>query len=89
MARLISLNVGLPRDVEWNGRIVHTGIRADRNPSEMRPGHPGRREGQQRNREEVGEVDPDQARCRYLGEPQDVMMVDPDDRDEEVADDVA
>ena len=26
MARLISLNVGLPRDVEWNGRIVHTGI---------------------------------------------------------------
>ena len=30
MARLISLNVGLPRDVEWNGRIVHTGIWKDR-----------------------------------------------------------
>src|ERR1041385_6001737 len=26
MARLVSVNVGLPRDVEWRGRIVHTGI---------------------------------------------------------------
>ena len=26
MARLLSLNVGLPRDVSWRGRIVHTGI---------------------------------------------------------------
>src|SRR4051812_48401115 len=26
MARLISVNVGLPRDVEWKGRTVHTGI---------------------------------------------------------------
>ncbi|MBR1122702.1 MOSC domain-containing protein [Bradyrhizobium lablabi] len=26
MARLLSVNVGLPRDVEWKGRIVHTGI---------------------------------------------------------------
>ena len=26
MARLLSVNVGLPRDIEWNGRIVHTGI---------------------------------------------------------------
>ena len=25
-ARLRSVNVGLPRDIEWNGRIVHTGI---------------------------------------------------------------
>jgi ferredoxin-NADP reductase/MOSC domain-containing protein YiiM len=24
--RLLSVNVGLPRDIEWNGRIVHTGI---------------------------------------------------------------
>jgi ferredoxin-NADP reductase/MOSC domain-containing protein YiiM len=24
--RLVSLNVGLPRDVEWHGRTVHTGI---------------------------------------------------------------
>jgi ferredoxin-NADP reductase/MOSC domain-containing protein YiiM len=26
MARLLSLNVGLPRDIEWKGRTVHTGI---------------------------------------------------------------
>jgi ferredoxin-NADP reductase/MOSC domain-containing protein YiiM len=28
-ARLLSLNVGLPRDVQWQGRIVHTGIWKD------------------------------------------------------------
>jgi ferredoxin-NADP reductase/MOSC domain-containing protein YiiM/ferredoxin len=27
--RLVSLNVGMPRDVEWEGRIVHTGIWKD------------------------------------------------------------
>jgi len=26
MARLLSVNVGLPRDIEWRGRIVHTAI---------------------------------------------------------------
>jgi ferredoxin-NADP reductase/MOSC domain-containing protein YiiM/ferredoxin len=26
MARLLSVNVGLPRDIAWKGRIVHTGI---------------------------------------------------------------
>src|SRR5213078_172609 len=26
MARLLSVNVGLPRDIEWNGRSVHTAI---------------------------------------------------------------
>jgi ferredoxin-NADP reductase/MOSC domain-containing protein YiiM/ferredoxin len=26
MARLVSVNVGLPRDVAWQGRVVHTGI---------------------------------------------------------------
>src|SRR5215510_11393856 len=26
MARLLSVNVGLPRDIEWRGRIVRTGI---------------------------------------------------------------
>jgi ferredoxin-NADP reductase/MOSC domain-containing protein YiiM/ferredoxin len=26
MARLISVNVGLPRDIQWKGRTVHTGI---------------------------------------------------------------
>jgi ferredoxin-NADP reductase/MOSC domain-containing protein YiiM len=29
MARLLSINVGLPRDIEWKGRIVHTGIWKD------------------------------------------------------------
>ena len=28
-ARLASLNVGLPRDVEWDGRIVHTAVYKD------------------------------------------------------------
>src|SRR3954453_15540514 len=26
VAQLVSVNVGLPRDIEWNGRVVHTGI---------------------------------------------------------------
>src|SRR5579859_4531498 len=26
MARLLSVNIGLPRDVDWRGRTVHTGI---------------------------------------------------------------
>jgi MOSC domain-containing protein YiiM len=26
MARLLSINVGLPRDIAWRGRTVHTGI---------------------------------------------------------------
>jgi MOSC domain-containing protein YiiM/ferredoxin-NADP reductase/ferredoxin len=26
VARLVSVNVGLPRDIEWNGHLVHTGI---------------------------------------------------------------
>ena len=29
VARLLSVNVGLPRDIEWKGRIVHTGIWKD------------------------------------------------------------
>jgi ferredoxin-NADP reductase/MOSC domain-containing protein YiiM len=29
MARLISVNVGLPRDIEWKGRTVHTAIWKD------------------------------------------------------------
>jgi len=29
MARLLSVNVGLPRDIKWNDRIVHTGIWKD------------------------------------------------------------
>jgi hypothetical protein len=26
MARLLSVNVGLPRDIQWKGLTVHTGI---------------------------------------------------------------
>src|ERR1700751_4845739 len=26
MPRLLSVNVGMPRDIEWRGRTVHTGI---------------------------------------------------------------
>ena len=26
MARLLSINVGMPRDIEWRGTTVHTGI---------------------------------------------------------------
>src|SRR5579872_7059193 len=29
MARLISVNVGLPRDIEWKGRTVHTAVWKD------------------------------------------------------------
>ena len=29
MARLLSVNVGLPRDIEWKGRTVYTGIWKD------------------------------------------------------------
>jgi ferredoxin-NADP reductase/MOSC domain-containing protein YiiM len=29
MARLLSVNVGLPRNIKWNNRIVHTGIWKD------------------------------------------------------------
>ena len=29
MARLLSVNVGMPRDIEWRGRTVHTGIWKD------------------------------------------------------------
>jgi MOSC domain-containing protein YiiM len=29
MARLLSVNVGLPRDIAWKGRLVHTGIWKD------------------------------------------------------------
>src|SRR5262249_51573956 len=38
MARLLSVNVGLPRDIEWKGRTVHTGIRKDPGPGRCRAG---------------------------------------------------
>lgn len=39
MARLLSVNVGLPRDIAWNGRTVYTGVW--KNPV-MGPRHVGR-----------------------------------------------
>lgn len=36
MARLLSVNVGLPRDIEWNGRTVHTAIWKDPVPGRCR-----------------------------------------------------
>src|SRR5215510_9069257 len=38
MARLLSVNVGLPRDVAWRGRTVHTGIWKDPVPGRCRVG---------------------------------------------------
>src|SRR6516165_6970005 len=38
MARLLSANVGLPRDIEWKGRTVHTGIWKDSVPGRCRVG---------------------------------------------------
>src|SRR3954453_14898046 len=38
MARLLSANVGLPRDIEWNGRTVHTGIWKNPVPGRCRVG---------------------------------------------------
>jgi ferredoxin-NADP reductase/MOSC domain-containing protein YiiM len=36
MARLLSVNVGLPRDIDWKGRIVRTGIWKDPVPGRRR-----------------------------------------------------
>lgn len=36
MARLLSVNVGLPRDLEWEGRIVHTAVWKDAIPGRHR-----------------------------------------------------
>ncbi len=38
MARLLSVNVGLPRDIAWRGRTVHTGIWKDPVPGRCRVG---------------------------------------------------
>jgi ferredoxin-NADP reductase/MOSC domain-containing protein YiiM len=38
MARLLSVNVGLPRDIQWKGRTVHTGIWKDPVPGRCRVG---------------------------------------------------
>ncbi len=38
MPRLLSVNVGLPRDIEWNTRTVHTGIWKDPVPGRCRVG---------------------------------------------------
>jgi ferredoxin-NADP reductase/MOSC domain-containing protein YiiM len=38
IARLLSVNIGLPRDIEWKGRTVHTGIWKDPVPGRCRVG---------------------------------------------------
>src|SRR3989475_7742625 len=38
MARLLSVNVGLPRNIQWKGRTVHTGIWKDPVPGRCRVG---------------------------------------------------
>ncbi len=38
MPRLLSVNVGLPRDIEWKGRTVHTAIWKDSVPDRCRVG---------------------------------------------------
>lgn len=38
MAQLISVNVGLPHNIEWKGRTVHTGVWKDRVPGRCRVG---------------------------------------------------
>src|SRR5437762_4135644 len=38
MPRLLSVNVGLPRDIQWKGRTVHTGIWKDPLPGRCRVG---------------------------------------------------
>jgi ferredoxin-NADP reductase/MOSC domain-containing protein YiiM len=39
MARLLSVNVGLPRDIEWKGRTVHTGVWKNPARGRCRVGH--------------------------------------------------
>jgi ferredoxin-NADP reductase/MOSC domain-containing protein YiiM len=38
LGRLLSVNVGLPRDIQWKGRTVHTGIWKDPLPGRCRVG---------------------------------------------------
>lgn len=38
MAQLVSVNVGLPHNIEWKGRTVHTGVWKDRVPGRCRVG---------------------------------------------------
>src|SRR5215813_6239588 len=38
MPRLLSVNVGLPRDMAWNGRTLHTAIWKDQVPGRRRVG---------------------------------------------------
>jgi MOSC domain-containing protein YiiM len=38
MARLLSVNVGLPRDIAWQGRVVHTAIWKEPVPGRCRVG---------------------------------------------------
>ena len=53
MARLISVNVGLPRDIVWKGRVIHTGIWKNPVPGRCR----------------VGRLESGRRRSRRLGRP--------------------
>jgi hypothetical protein len=39
MARLLSVDVGLPRDIAWKGRTVHTRVWKHRERGRCRVGH--------------------------------------------------
>src|SRR5436190_4487507 len=60
-------------------------VHRDRGGREPRTRDPGRCKGQERHHEEMGEVDPDQSQRRRTDEPHQVMVVDPNDGDEQVA----
>lgn len=50
---------------------------------------PCRSKGEQRHHEQVGEVDPDQSQCWRTCEPKQVMVVHPNDGNEEIAHNIA
>src|SRR5262245_4242440 len=60
-------------------------VKRHRGASEPGTGDPGGCKGQERHHEEMNEVDPDQPQRRSTHKPHQVVMVDPDDGDEQVA----
>ena len=46
--------------------------------------HPSRREREQRDGKEMSEIEPHQARCGFRGVAQQIVMIGPDDSDEQV-----
>jgi hypothetical protein len=62
-----------------------SGVEGDRQRGEPGVRHPRRRKGQERDQEEMEEVHPHQSQTRRTHEPHEVVVIDPDDSDEEVA----